>query len=150
MGVELKKRIARRDGVIEDIDLTKRILKETAKARRFPASLDADKLRALIYPDESNLEGMREKIRYHIMLARDNGFIFGGEHEVHKGLRAYKVRPVDGLTSLGLTYLGYSESKGIWSKALEAFGSATVKVTSQELIKVLMKIGVKQMSNLPG
>lgn len=151
MGVGLTgKKEKRKKGMIEDVDLTKRILKETADAKVFPANLDTDMLVGLIYPDESRVESMREKIRYHVILARENGFIFGGEYTSRSlgPARIYRVEPVDGLTCEGLAYLGYSESKNIWDKALEAFRDATVKVTSQELAKVVTKIGTGQISNL--
>ena len=134
--------------MIEDVDLTKKMLQKVADAKSFPANLDADGFRVSIYPDDGNYETNRRKISYHIILAKDNGLIVGGEYQRRpfSGNANYRIAPVDGLTSLGLSYLEYSKSEDIWNKILDSFERESVKVTTKEIIGVLMESGVKLIS----
>jgi len=82
--------------MIEDVDLTKRILQEVADEKFFPASLRAEDFRKLIYPDDTDYETKRRKISYHIILANQNGLVIGGDFDRGPIDRAnYRVRPVD-------------------------------------------------------
>lgn len=142
--------------MIEDVELTRRILKVVAGDSGFPAGVTLEKLEKEIPRDSSDPPGdhvrHRERITYHVVLAYENGLLLGEKivaTNMGMGTRnEYFVDQIDGLTTTGCNYLGYAQSK-YWQRTLSLFAEEGVKATTQEMIKLLLKTGTSILHSLP-
>ena len=66
--------------MIENVELTRKILEHIASVDRFPAGVLVEHLEKAIDKDDSSgdIVGHRERIKYHVVLAHDAGFLIGG------------------------------------------------------------------------
>ena len=142
--------------MIEDVELTRKILKVVAEDPGFPAGITLEKLEEEIPKDPSDSSGdhvrHRERLTYHVVLAYENGLLLGEKIvSTNMGMSTrneYFVDQIDGLTTTGCNYLGYAQSK-YWQRTLSLFAEEGVKATTQEMIKLLLKTGTSILHFLP-
>lgn len=99
--------------MIEDVELTRKILEIYAADGDFPSSISANSV-CLELQDEYG----RQEVTQHLVWAKDAGLLSGPVYsriDVLSGPQ-YSLRRVDGLSKEGSDYVLYARS-GLWDKA---------------------------------
>ena len=140
--------------MIENIQLTRKILEYVAEAPNFPAGITIEALEEAIprEPDDPPGDHVRHRSRltYHVVLACDAGLLKMGEYEVEGSgsvRPSYYIDQIDGLSVAGCNYVRYAQSN-LWHNALELFAKEGAKATTAEMAKVLLKLATSKFAAL--
>ena len=117
--------------MIEDIDLTKRILEYFASDAKWPSNASLQTLYSK-FPDES-----QDSIAYHVYCAESAGLLEANVNQKHTATGVFFTDGwIVGLTQKGGEYVRDSRSS-YWNKAQEEIKNAGLEVTTKLMIDML-------------
>lgn len=120
--------------MIEDVELTRKILELYADEDRWPSAIGESEIRQA-FPEESH-----QRLTAHFVWAADAG-MFKGEAYYKEPTRVpiYQINQPDGLSKKGSDYIKYARSD-LWDKAKKILQKKGVTITTSLLVKVLPKL----------
>lgn len=129
--------------MIEDVELTRKILGLYAEEDRWPSAIGGPEIRQA-FPDESN-----DRLIAHVVWAADAGMFKGTAYHSTAFTHGtqYDIGYPDGLSKDGSDYIKYARS-GLWKRAKSIFQDKSVPLTTQVLAKILPKLAEDALTNV--
>ena len=125
--------------MIEDVEITRRILELYANENEFPSSIGMEELMEAL-PDIP-----RNVLEIHIVWANDSGMFLGRAYlktNIAYGGTEYTILTPDGLSKEGSDYVKYAQTS-LWDKAKDMAQEKSVPLTTQLLARILPKLAEK-------
>ena len=127
--------------MIEDVELTRKILELYADEDKWPSQIDGYKIREK-FPDETE-----DRLIAHVVWAADAGMFKGEAYSTftHTMGTQYGFGYPHGLSKLGSDYVQYARGS-VWDKAKEEGRKKGIPLTTSILAKILPTLAEKLMS----
>lgn len=120
--------------MIEDVELTRKILELYADEDRWPSAIGESEIRQA-FPCES-----RDRLIAHVVWAADAGMFKGEAYYKEPMNRSiYQINQPDGLSKDGSDYVKYARS-GLWDKAKKTLQAKGLPIVTSLLAKLLPKL----------